>query len=334
MRTLVTGGLGFIGGALTRKLLKGSDRDLVLLDALVPEVHGKPPPTMPIYWPCDPRVRIVQADIRDAAAIHSAFASVDEIVHLAADTSTTRSMSEPARCVDVNVRGTAVIMEEVAAMRHRNLRRFVFASSRAVYGPGAPDFRPSTEKDPLIPASVYGASKVAGESLVSTLCGDMGIDSIALRFQNVYGPGQSLRNRYSGFLATFVSRALVGLPIEVYEDGQMLRDMIYVDDAADAIVAALGNVPTGHRTYDVGAGMPVTVLSLANMVRERLAPQGPDVFVTGSAPRPGDVRHAAASSTLIRHDLGWRPRVDLAHGIHNFCTWARDRGDVRLAAAC
>ena len=349
MRILVTGGAGFIGSRLARRL--SQVHDVWVLDNLHAQVHG----ARPIVPDWNERVRFRRADIRDQAALAAVAAESrpEAVFHLAAETGTGQSFDEVARYCEVNITGTAMLIE--ALRRHGVTRRVVLASSRAVYGEGpyrradggivlAPARDPSalrsgdftvrahdgTPLDPVpqsaahgvAPASIYGSTKLMQEYLLLQTAAQASWTVAALRFQNVYGPGQSLRNPYTGVLSIFCSQILDGRGLDIYEDGAIVRDFVYVDDAVRALELALEAPAT---LLDVGSGRGSTILQVADILLKELGkapPQGR--AVTGNY-RVGDVRHAVADITAARRELGWEPRTALEQGLANLARWSREQ---------
>jgi len=350
MKVLITGGGGFIGSRLARSLrLQGSD--VRVLDVLSPQIHGENarfPESLLEVAEC----RL--GDVRDVAALEDALADCDAVVHLAAETGTGQSMYAVERYSDVNIRGTAVLFDIIVNRRPASLRKVVVASSRAVYGEGlyhcethgavypsirsaaalaAGEFeprcphcslpvevRPTPEEAPFAPTSFYGLSKQAQDQMTIMFGNAMGIDAFALRFQNVYGPGQSLLNPYTGLLAVFSNLARAGKPISVFEDGLESRDFIYVDDVIRSIVAVLSPNVGGVHALNVGSGVRTTVLEVAQAVVRHLGANVP-IRVTGDY-RLGDIRHNVADVSRL-HDLtGFTATWPFAAGLAEFLDWA------------
>jgi dTDP-L-rhamnose 4-epimerase len=347
-RVLLTGGAGFIGVRLARHLAEAGSRVRVL-DSLLPQVHG-PLPQVPAELGefCE----VLVGDVRDPAAVAAAVAGVESVVHLAAETGTGQSMYAVHRHADVNVGGTAVLLEALAPHAAR-LRRLIVTSSRAVYGEGryecpqcgpvAPlgrgherlshglwdpvcprcagpvEPRPTDEDTPTRPASVYGTTKLAQELLVLNFGAAFGVHAVALRLQNVYGEGQSLSNPYTGILTHFLNAVRLGEAPRVFEDGQESRDFVHVDDVVGAIAAALRrrHVP---EILNVGSGTRTSILDVAaaicRVMGSSLAPQ-----VVGTY-RAGDIRHGVADLRRARAALDYHPRVDFDSGLRGFVSWA------------
>ncbi len=338
---LVTGGAGFIGCATTRLLLDRFDR-VIAFDNLHPQVH--PTPTRPAALAAE--VELVVGDVTDTAAWDELLdaATPDVVVHLAAETGTGQSLREATRHGLVNVVGTTRMLDALSA---RQLTpRIVLSSSRAIYGegpwqdaagrdavPGQRSARalaahewdfPGLTPLPMVaassrpsPVSIYGATKLAQENVIEAWSRAFGSTSVTLRLQNVYGPGQSLTNPYTGILALFCRLARSGRSIPVFEDGTMYRDFVYVEDVARALVEATDSgVPAG--TVDVGSGVRHMVLEVAGMIAAAYGAPAPTI--TGEF-RPGDVRHAWTEIDAAVQLLGWTPEVQLDQGVRHLTHW-------------
>ena len=348
MRIAITGGMGFIGQALARRLL-GGGHTVLLIDNLAPQIHGEQPG---VETPAGAQFR--RLDIRDVIDEPTLLEGCDAVYHLAAETGTAQSMYRIRHYVGVNELGTAALLETLAKCDRRP-SRLILASSRSVYGEGAyvdprePDriLQPSSRTpaqlasgswelqagdghtlEPIAtpedlafaPGSVYAATKAAQELLVRSAAPALGIAPVILRFQNVYGEGQSLQNPYTGIISIFFNRARQGKPIPLFEDGLESRDFVHIDDIVDGLVASLSaDVPDGA-AINLGAGNPTTVAELA---RALLAASGHAVPVTVTGEyRVGDIRHCYADIGRARLFLGFAPQVSLADGLARFCGWA------------
>ena len=350
MKILVTGGAGFIGQHLIRHLLE-ENVVVTVLDNFLPQVHGDEG-----RLPADlaANVRLVIGDVADAIAMRNALEGVQRIVHLAAETGTGQSMYEVGRYARTNLEGTAQLFDILAKMPNRTIDRVVVASSRAIYGEGAyqcelhglvyPLSRSSAEKqtgcfDPLCPAcggvcsaiatpesspaqpsSFYGLTKLTQEQMVLLFGQVLGIPSVALRYQNVFGPGQSLQNPYTGILAIFSNLARIGQPIRVFEDGMESRDFVYIDDVVAATATSLLAPIEGCHSLNVGSGERTTVLEVAEQINAYFGGRS-TVQVTGAF-REGDVRHGFADLTRARQSLSYRPKWSFRDGLNRFLAWA------------
>jgi len=353
MRVLVTGGCGFVGRNLV-KLLLARNVDVRVLDNLSEQVHGpdaRPPAEIE-------GAEFVRGDVRDRAAVAEALEGVDRIAHLACLTGVGQSMYEVERYTDVGERGTATLLQAMVDAG-RSFDRLVLSSSRAVYGEGEYEcgacgivspwgraeadlaqgkWEPvcdecggaltsvgTTEKAAKLPQSVYAANKLAQENLCRATLPAYGTKFVALRYFNVYGPGQSLNDPYTGILPAFLRQVEADAPIQLFEDGLESRDFVYIDDVAAATALAL-LAPAEqfrHDAYNVGTGDGVSVARLAETI---LAAAGKSVpmQVTG-AYRVGDVRHAVADPSRIRNDLGFVAETGIEAGIEKWLAWAMNQ---------
>jgi dTDP-L-rhamnose 4-epimerase len=348
MKILITGGAGFIGLHLAQSLLERGV-SVSIVDNFNPQVHSGSrvlPSTLA------DRAQLTFGDVADASAVATALDGVDRVVHLAAETGTGQSMYEVARYSRTNLQGTAQLFDLIGKASRR-IDRFVIASSRAIYGEGAyhcaqdglvyPKSRSSAEKqsglfDPQCPrcegscspmptpehapaqtSSFYGLTKLTQEQM-ALLFGDvLGIPTVALRYQNVYGPGQSLINPYTGILAIFSNLARVGDPIRVFEDGQESRDFVYIDDVVAATEEAVIGSIEGCHSVNVGSGTRTTVLDVATKINAWFGGRS-EVIVTGAF-REGDIRHGVADLTLARKLLHYEPSWSFAAGLGEFLNW-------------
>ena len=340
---LVTGGAGFIGRHVASALAEAGKRVRVL-DSFVQQVHG--PTARRDHLGAG--VEIAEGDVRDGQAVRKALAGIDAVVHLAAEVGVGQSMYAIEHYTDVNERGTAVLFE---ALAETPVERVVTASSMSIYGEGlyrtddgeaangaergaAPgpgawdpvDARgrplepvPTPEwKQPAL-VSVYAINKYVQERLTLTVAPAYGMDGVALRLFNVYGPGQALSNPYTGVLAIFASRLLNGKPPLVYEDGCQRRDFVHVEDVARAFVAALETPEAAGGVFNIGSGRDVSVLEVAD---ELAAAMGRDIApeVVGKF-RRGDVRHCFADTTRAVEVLGFRATRDFREGLAELADW-------------
>ena len=345
---LVTGGAGFIGCALSASLAERFDH-VVAMDNLIPQVHDLQDRPDAL----DSRVELVVGDVTDATDWDVVLDRVDPdvIVHLAAETGTAQSLTEATLHGMTNVVGTTRMLDSLAG-RGMRPRTIVLTSSRAVYGEGAwrdratgaiqyPGQRsramlqtgqwefsglepiPHRSRDVRpTPSSVYGSTKLCQENLVSAWCRSMGSASVVYRLQNVYGPGQSLTNPYTGIVPLFARIAKAGESIPVYEDGEILRDFVYIDDVASAVAAGTGLTESTVNPFDIGSGRAISILQLATIVADRYG--APPPHVTGQF-RDGDVRSGVADIRDAEAALAWRPAVSVEQGISQLCDWIDSR---------
>lgn len=347
---LVTGGAGFIGCALAERLV-GEGHDVVVVDSLHPQVHtaaGRPD-RLPSA------ATLVPADVTSAGSWDALLdlASPDVVVHLAAETGAAQSLTRATRHASVNVVGTTEMLD--AFVRAGSIpAHIVLASSRAVYGEGrwlAEDgtvFYPGRRShdslaegrwDPRSPCgaparplpqeanmteprpvTVYASTKLAQEHVCAAWAAAMGAPLSVLRLQNVYGPGQSLSNSHTGVPTLFARSALAGQVLDVYEDGRITRDFIYVEDVVDAFLAAIASPPTTTRTVDIGSGTPVTIADVAALVADLAG--APDPVVSGRF-RHGDVRAAWCTVDEARRELGCVASTRLEDGVADLLAFAK-----------
>ncbi|WP_308281559.1 NAD-dependent epimerase/dehydratase family protein [Cellulomonas sp. PS-H5] len=344
---LVTGGAGFIGTTMSADLVRTFGR-VVALDNLHPQVHARPERPAELAE----GVELVVGDVTDPAAWDALLADVrpDVVIHLAAETGTGQSLTESTRHAEANVVGTTQMLDGLRRAGVRP-RRIVLSSSRAVYGEGAwrradgtlflPGQRtaeilqrhewdfPGAEPVAMAaattrpaPVSVYGATKLAQEHIITSWANSEGVEAVVLRLQNVYGPGQSLTNSYTGIMALFCRLAREGASIPLYEDGAVRRDFVLVDDVARALLAAATAADPGSDPIDIGSGEHQTIADAARLIARFYG--APDPHVTGQY-RQGDVRHAWADVTRAREVLGWAPQVSLAEGVDRLARWVDEQ---------
>lgn len=350
MNVLITGGAGFIGTHLSRQLL-ADGHAVTVLDNFLPQVHGD---ARQLANDLAGDVRLIDADVRDADAVGRGLQGQDAVVHLAAETGTGQSMYEVRRYEDVNLGGTAVLLDALVNDKSLDVGKVVVASSRAIYGEGAyrcaehgtvyPEGRspermraglfeptcPACDREvemvltpeaaPFQPTSWYGLTKQVQEQMVLLFARTLGISGVALRYQNVYGPGQSLTNPYTGILAIFSSLAREDKPIRVFEDGLESRDFVHVADVVAATARTLDPGVTGTHSFNVGSGEAVSVLDVTRGVVDHLG-SASEVTVTGEF-RIGDIRHNVADLSRIRAEAGFEPQWSFADGLGDFLGWA------------
>jgi dTDP-L-rhamnose 4-epimerase len=353
MKILITGGAGFIGQHLTRHLL-ALHHEMTILDSFLDQVHAG---NRVLPGDLDKHVRLVVGDVADPASLRLALEGQDCIVHLAAETGTGQSMYEVSRYERTNIAGTALLYELLSKENRLQVERIVVASSRAIYGEGAyccerdgvvyPVSRsveekqagqfdplcprcggacetiPTPETSPHQPSSFYGLTKQVQEQMALMFGQVRKIPTVALRYQNVYGPGQSLQNPYTGILAIFSNLARAGRPIHVFEDGLESRDFVYIDDVVRATVASITEKNVrGVHAVNVGSGERTTVLEVAQRTNAFYGGRS-EVQITGDF-REGDIRHGEADLNLVQSLLSYTARYQFGDGLRNFLEWASE----------
>lgn len=351
---LITGGAGFIGRHLAAALLKRGSA-VRILDSLIEQVHGGRPPILPRG------AELIVGDLRNERAVRRALKGVDKVVHLAAEVGVGQSMYAIDRYVGANDLGTAVLFGQLIA---RPVQRVVVASSMSIYGEGlyedadgravedaergaklsAGSWDPrDAQGRPLTPlptpewkrpnlASVYALTKYVQERLTLTLTRAYGMEGVALRLFNVFGPGQALSNPYTGVLAIFASRLLHGQPPLIFEDGLQRRDFLHVADVSRAFLLALDRPEADQHVFNIGSGQSRTVADVASTLAQAMgSPIAPEV--SGKA-RAGDIRHCFADVAAAREVLGFEARTDFAEGLAELAEWVGRQSAIdRVAQA-
>ena len=316
---LITGGCGFIGRNLIARLADTDARIRVLDNGSVcgPEDLAKICAVDHVadgsVLPARGMVQFMQGDVRDEKATQDACRNVDIIVHLAANTGVPKSVADPAMDFQVNAWGTFRMLE---AARQAGARRFIFASSGAPAGNATP---PVTEATVPRPISPYGAGKLAGEGYCSAYAHCFGVETVALRFSNVYGPWSAHK---TSVVAKFLVGALRGREWEIYGDGSQTRDFLHVDDLVRAVLCAAQAGGVGGEVFQIATGREHTLLELAACLRRALADRGLNVPpVEHDAPRLGDMPRNYADPSKAAAMLGWLPRTGLEEGIRATVDW-------------
>lgn len=356
---LVTGGAGFIGSNVALKLL-AKGYNVTVLDNLSKQIHGEnPEKTSPLYLSIKNKVNFIKGSVASREDWLKALDGQDAVIHLAAETGTGQSMYEIEKYVDTNIGGTALLLDILTNAKH-HVKRVLVAESRAIYGEGkyhcskCGDVYPldrcdedmskgdfeckcpkcggevelvaTTEDSAIHPSSVYGIAKQVQGQLVHLVCPTIGVESVSFRYQNVYGPGQSLSNPYTGILSIFSTRIKNGNGINIFEDGKETRDFVYIDDVVDATILGLEVPEANGHVFNVGTGVATDVLTVANTLSDKYGIKVP-ITVSGNY-RLGDIRHNFADISLARNILGFEPKWSFADGIAQFCKWV-DKQEVQ-----
>jgi dTDP-L-rhamnose 4-epimerase len=355
---VITGGAGFIGKRLALNLLK-TGHEVTVFDNLQPQVHSDPDATVSEL--INAGAIFIHGDVLDPdAVLEAVFAARPKIViHLASETGTGQSYDLPAHYCNVNVTGTARLVEAIRTARADGIdvRRVILASSRAVYGEGAgldPDGRvvafvqrnPAdmargdfAAKDALggnvtpipsssaltapIPASIYASTKLMQEYVLCQGFYQSPVEVSILRLQNVYGAGQSINSPYTGVLSIFAKQLLDGSTLNIYEDGEIVRDFVHVSDVVTAFSKLCDVAKAPSEVLDIGSGEASSILNVARMMISTLGLDGDRLRISGQF-RPGDVRYAVANIAAAKSLLGWAPGVSLADGVNEILEWERN----------
>lgn len=353
---LITGGAGFIGSNVALKLVS-KGYNVTVLDTLSKQIHGEnPEETSPLYLSIKDKVKFIKGSVTSREDWMKALEGQDAVIHLAAETGTGQSMYEIEKYVQTNIGGTALLLDILTNTKHK-VKRVVVAESRAIYGEGkyhcpkCGDVYPwdrededmarrdfeckcpkcggevelvaTTEDSAIHPSSVYGIGKQVQGQLVHLVCPTIGVESVSFRYQNVYGPGQSLSNPYTGILSIFSTRIKNGNGINIFEDGKETRDFVYIDDVVDATILGLEVPEANGHVFNVGTGVATDVLTVANTLCEKYGIQVP-ITVSGNY-RLGDIRHNYADITLARKILGFEPKWSFSDGIEQFTKWVNQQ---------
>jgi dTDP-L-rhamnose 4-epimerase len=354
MKAVISGGAGFIGCHLSRSLLK-EGWSVTILDNFHPQVHGT---SHSLPADLKGKVELIIGDVRNAEDWRKVLPGSQAVIHLAAETGTGQSMYEIARYEEVNIHGTALLLDELARMEEKTVRKVLLASSRAIYGEGRYQclehgpFHPAmrepanlkrgnfdpvcpvcqkacqplaTDEDsPAQPVSIYGFTKLAQEMMLQMASRSLGFQAGCLRYQNVYGPGQSLKNPYTGILSIFSGLAKTGQEINIFEDGLETRDFVFIEDVVEATWQCLMRDLNGFEVFNVGSGKATTVLEVARLINTYFGEQS-TLRVSGDY-RVGDIRHNFADLSRANRRLGFTPTWDFKDGLKQFLEWADHQG--------
>lgn len=348
---LITGGAGFIGSNLALKLISRG-YSITVLDNLSSQIHGEnPKQTSPLFLSIKDKVKFIEGTVTNVEDWKKALEGQDAVIHYAAETGTGQSMYEVQKYVEVNINGTSIMLDLLVNGNYK-IKKIIIASSRSIYGEGKymskelgivypkhrfsddmdeKNFEPkfpnssklilmATDEDSKIhPASVYGITKQNQEQMALTVCPTIGIAAVAFRYQNVYGPGQSLKNPYTGILSIFSTQIHNGNDINIFEDGKESRDFIYIDDAVDATILGLEKDEANNEVFNVGTGVATDIMEVANSLSKNYSMKVP-IKISGNY-RLGDIRHNFADLRKIKSYLGFEPKVSFEQGLKKFTDW-------------
>lgn len=351
-KILITGGAGFIGSNLALKLIE-KGYEVTVLDNLSEQIHGS---NSELLEPIIDKVKFIKGDVRNKEDWEKALQNQKIVVHLAAETGTGQSMYEVQKYVDVNINGTAIFLDYLVNEKH-SVEKVIIASSRAIYGEGKykcqehgeifPEERkekdllqrefepkcPVCEKDlnlcatdensKIHPSSVYGITKQNQEQMVLNVCKSIGIPAVAFRYQNVYGPGQSLKNPYTGILSIFSTQIKNGNDLNIFEDGLESRDFVFIEDVVKATILGIEKEEADFEVFNVGFGKGTSVIEVAETLI-KLYNSNVAIKVSGNF-RLGDIRHNFADLTKIKEKLGFVPDFDFQTGVKEFTNWVNSQ---------
>lgn len=354
MKVLITGGAGFIGNAIINELSKNKDNEIVVLDALTEQIHGKNPEKSYLYKNIIDKCHFIRGDIRNYQLVEQVVKGCNYIIHLAAETGTGQSMYQINQYNEVNIMGTSNLFQAISSTGTK-IEKFILSSSRSVYGEGkyvcpthgivypearkAEDMKigdfsmhcpfckrtvqlvPTDENSKIVPNSLYAFTKYAQENMTETMCRAMQIKYTIFRLQNVYGIGQSLKNPYTGILSIFSTLLLENKRVNIFEDGMESRDFINVKDIAMAFVKSLNGPQTDDEILNLGSGIGTSVIEIAKTLKELYKSQS-EICITGDF-RIGDIAHNVADTSKAKKLLGFRPAISLDDGLRGFCDWVR-----------
>lgn len=349
---LITGGAGFIGSNVALKLLS-KGYNVTVLDNLSKQIHGEDPEkTSPLYLSIKDKVNFINGSVTSREDWMKALDGQDAVIHLAAETGTGQSMYEIEKYVKTDIGGTSLLLDILTNAKHK-VKRVLVAESRAIYGEGkyqcpkCGDVYPlerkdedmahgffeckcpkcggkiilkaTTEDSAIHPSSVYGIAKQVQGQLVHLICKSIGVEAVSFRYQNVYGPGQSLSNPYTGILSVFSTQIKNHHSLNIFEDGKESRDFVYIDDVVDATILGMEVPEANGHVFNIGTGIATDVQTVAQTLCDKYNIHVP-IIVSGNY-RLGDIRHNYADISLARKILGFSPKWSFSDGISQFTKW-------------
>ncbi|MCT7529548.1 NAD-dependent epimerase/dehydratase family protein [Aliarcobacter cryaerophilus] len=351
-KVLITGGAGFIGSNLSLKLIE-KGYIVTVLDNLSPQIHGE---YSPLYKSIKNKVNFIKGTVLSYDDWKKALDSVDVVVHLAAETGTGQSMYEIEKYTDVNIKGTSIFLDILANEKH-SVKKMIVASSRSIYGEGKYDctkcgvvypnerkdedmkngdfnvkcphcgidvkLLPTDEESKIHPSSIYGITKQVQEQMFMVMGKSLNIPTVAFRYQNVYGVGQSLSNPYTGILSIFSTRIKNGNDINIFEDGKESRDFVYIDDVVEATILGIEKDEANYEVFNVGLGQAIDVNTVADTLIMAYNSNS-KITISGNY-RLGDIRDNYADLTKIKLKLGFEPKINFEEGIKRFTAWVNSQ---------
>ena len=354
-KILITGGAGFIGSNISLNLIQKGYL-ITVLDNLSKQIHGDDPKKSYLYQSILNKVEFIEGDVRNKNDWEKALEGQDAVIHLAAETGTGQSMYEIYKYSEINIGGSSLLLDILANTKH-SIKKIIVASSRSIYGEGRyhcsdhgevyPLTRkeedlsngkfnctcpfcenqlsvlPTHEDSKIEPQSIYAISKFTQEQLFLVAGKSLNIPAVAFRYQNVYGPGQSLSNPYTGILSIFSTQIKNKNPLNIFEDGKESRDFVYIDDVVNATILGLENDNANYNVYNVGSGIPTDVLTISNTLLKLYKADNP-VKVSGNY-RLGDIRHNFADLEKIKKDLNFSPKHSFEDGVSKFVNWVNEQ---------
>ena len=352
MRVLITGGAGFIGSNIALKL-KTKGYEVRILDNLSEQIHGKNPElNSDLYKSIKDKIEFYKGDVTLREDWLKALENIDVVVHLAAETGTGQSMYEIEKYVKTNIMGTAILFDILTNNKH-TVKKVIVAESRAIYGEGKyicekcgavyplerelSDLEKgkfevkcpkcgrklnlvgTDENSEIHPSSLYGLTKDFQGKMSLLIGKNIGIPVVTYRYQNVYGPGQSLKNPYTGILSIFSTRIKNGNNINIFEDGKESRDFVYIDDVVDATILSIEREEANYNSFNIGTGINIDVLTVAETLK-KLYNSNIKIEISGNF-RLGDIRHNYADISKAKKLLGFEPKFDFEKGMKKFTEW-------------
>ena len=350
MKILITGGCGFIGTKLQERLFAENFK-AVVFDNLSTQIHGSN-----IEYRDNFNFDFFKGDVNNIDDLLNVLSDVDIIVHLAAETGTGQSMYEMEKYIKTNCIGTANLFSAIRILGNKSkIKKIILSSSRSVYGEGAysciscetiiyPNARnlislqncvwnhscpncknelisiPTPENAILNPSSIYASTKLEQEHITKISCSSLNIDYVILRFQNVYGSGQSLKNPYTGLLTVFTNQIRNNNDIHIYEDGKETRDFVHVNDVVESIFLSIIEEKYNNDIYNVGSGVNTSIEDIAKMLIN--LHKSDTKLVYSQKYRFGDIRHNSASLLKISSKLNFEPKINMSDGLFDFFTWS------------